>query len=194
MPIFDSSCSTSIHVKPSGIRPERVVDAREVRVEPAAAFLQEVRQQKAHLEERERKLLREQQFVPVVRRRRRIRMLRDELVRGVQVHAAGLADRAHEHDEQIQAARDLPAPQVSGRRGAPAVRGERGACGRDGFAASIICAARDAGFRFGVFRRELRVLLLAAPLRTPRTSAADPGCVASSYASQFTQRRTNSRL
>ena len=50
-----------------GIRPERVVDAREVDVELAAPFLEEVRQQKAHLEERERELLREEQLVPVVR-------------------------------------------------------------------------------------------------------------------------------
>ena len=113
----------------------------------AAAFLQEVRQQEAHLEERERKLLREEQLVPVVGRRRWIRMLRNELVRGVQIHAAGFADRAHEHDEQIQAARDLPAPEVSRRGGAPAVRGERRAGGRDRFGGFDDLRRRHAGFR-----------------------------------------------
>ena len=87
-------------------------------------------------------------------------MLRDELVRDVQVHAAGLADAARQHDEQIEAARDLPAPQVSRRRRAPAVRRERGARGRDRFGGLDDLRRRDAGFRFGVLRRELRVLIL----------------------------------
>ena len=68
-----------------GIGPHRVVDAREVDVELAALLLEEMRQQEAHLEEGERVLAREEQLVPVVGRRRRIRMLRDELVRQMQV-------------------------------------------------------------------------------------------------------------
>ena len=124
------------------IRPHRVVDAREVHVELAAVLLEEVRQQEAHLEERERKLPREEQLVPVVGRRRRGRMLRDELVREVQLDAALRADRAGQDDEQVEAAGDLPAPEVAGGRGAPAVRAEGArARGRSARAASTICAA-----------------------------------------------------
>ncbi len=176
-----------------GIRPQRVVDAREVGVELAAPFLQEVRQQEAHLEEREREFLREEQFVPVVGRRRGIRVLRDELVRHVQVHAARLADRAHQHDEQIQAARDLPAPEMAGGRRAPAVRGERRAGVGDGFGRFDHLRRGHARFGRRVLGRELGVFGQQRVFeRLERARQIRPA--RSRYASQFTQRRTKSRL
>ena len=51
-------------------------------------------------------------------------MLRHELVGDVHVHAADGAKGSREHDEQVQAARDLPPPEIARRRRAPVVRRE----------------------------------------------------------------------
>src|SRR5260370_42376053 len=66
----------------------------------------------------------EEQLVPVPRGRRRIRMLRHELVRDVQVDAPARADAAGEYDKEIEAAGDLPAPEIAGGGRPAAVGGE----------------------------------------------------------------------
>ena len=142
------------------IGPQRVVNAREVHVELAAALLQEVRQQETHLVEGERKLLREQQLVPVLRSRRRVRVLRHELVRDVQIHAALFADGSHQDDKEVEAARDLPAPQVSCRGCTPTVGRERRSGFSDRFRRFKNLVRRHAGLEFGVLGREPLILLL----------------------------------
>ena len=59
-------------------------------------------------------------------------MLRDELVREMKADAALGADRTREHDQQIEAARDLPAPQIAGGGRPPVVRAEAAARASDG--------------------------------------------------------------
>ena len=143
-----------------GVRPQRVVDAREVHVQLAAVLSEQMRQQEAHLEERERVLAREEQLVPVIGRRRLGRMPRHELVRQVQTHAALGADRRGEHDEEIQATRDLPAPEVAGSRGSPAVGAERPTRAADRPRGVHDLRGPDAGLSSGERRRERRVQLL----------------------------------
>src|SRR5207253_2179619 len=81
------------------------------------------------------------------RRRRRIRMLRDEFVGQVQADAALRRDRAGEDDEQVQAARNLPAPQVAGGGRSPVVRAEPagGASDRGGRLNGLLGAAARPG-------------------------------------------------
>ncbi len=147
-----------------GVGPQRVVDAREVHVELAAAFFEEMRQQETHLEERERELLREQQLVPVLGSRRRIRVLRHEFVRDVQIHSALLAHRAHQDHEEVERAGNLPSPQVTGGRGAPTVSGKRRAGIGNRFSRFQNLVRRDARLAFSVLRRELRVFLFEGDL------------------------------
>src|SRR5947207_1195374 len=82
-----------------GIRPHRVVNAREVRVEFAAAFLQKMRQQKRHFVHRQRKFLRPIYFAPHLRMRRRVDWLRYKLIPGVWENAAFGRDRAEQSVE-----------------------------------------------------------------------------------------------
>ena len=142
------------------IRPHRVVDAGEVHVEAAAVFFEEMRQQKAHLEECERVLGREQQLVPVARRRRDGVRLGDELVGEVQVHSAFRRHGSGEDDEEVEAARDLPAPQIARRSRPPVVRAEPSARATDGPGGGDDRAGVDARFLSGERRRELGVQLL----------------------------------
>ena len=53
--------------EPVGVRPDGVVDAREVHLEAAAPLLQEVRQEERELVQRQRELVRPGQLVPAVR-------------------------------------------------------------------------------------------------------------------------------
>ena len=53
-------------------------------------------------------------------------MLRHELVRDVHVHAADRAERSGQDHEEVEAASDLPAPEVAGCGGAPVVCREPG--------------------------------------------------------------------
>ena len=142
------------------IRPDRVVDAREIDVELSPSFFQEMRQQVAELMERQRKLQRKQELVPVFGRRRRIRVLRNELVRDMQVHASDRSDTPRQHDKQIQTAGDLPAPEIARRGRSPTVRRKAiaGSRNRVGSFQDVIRA--HAGFGGGEFRCELRVLIL----------------------------------
>ena len=98
-----------------GVRPHRVVDAGEVDVELAAPLLEEVRQQEAHLEVATSGYSRGQvQLVPALRRAGgRCGAARDPLVPGVGGRAALAADRARQDVQQEEAARDLPAAEVS---------------------------------------------------------------------------------
>src|SRR6185503_4607120 len=67
------------------------------------------------------------------------------------------AGGAHEHDEQLKRARDLPAAQVAGRGVAPHVRRERTACSRD-FARDLENRRHfDAALARGELRRELAI-------------------------------------
>ncbi len=86
-------------------------------------------------------------------------MLRHELVRDVHVHAPDFAERAGEDDEQVEAARDLPSPQIAGCGGAPVVRGEARAGAADRPCRSDDLVRTDARLRLGILRRELRVHL-----------------------------------
>ena len=110
--------------EPIGVRPHRVVDAGEVRVELAPALAQEVRQQHRHLVMAERVLARPRQLVPVLHRRRPQRRRRLHLVPARSSGAPHRADRSGEHVEQEQAPCGLPAAQVARASGAPVVRGE----------------------------------------------------------------------
>ena len=95
-----------------GIGPHRVVDAREVHRELAAALLEEVRQQEAHLEERERVLRGISSSFHTLRRRRHHGRRRHELVPGV---GRGAARRRRPRPSGPRAAR-ARAPPAS-RRG-----------------------------------------------------------------------------
>ncbi len=114
-----------------GVRPDRVVDAREVHVERAALLLEEVRQQEGELVHGERVLDRPCELVPRLRMRRGVERPGDELVPGVGVRAALGRDGAEQRVEQEERARHLPAAEVSRRRRAPRVGREPRACGGD---------------------------------------------------------------
>ena len=142
------------------VGPHRVVDAREIDVERAAILLEEMRQQKTHFEKRQRIFLREQQLVPVVGRL----WLRDvpgyELVRQVKADAPFGADRSRQHDEQVEAARNLPAPQVAGRCRSPVMGAEAAARAADRPRRLDNLRGCHTGFVGGELWRELGIELL----------------------------------
>ena len=183
------------HLEPAeavGVGPDRVVDAGEVGVDAAAALLQEVGQQEAHLVVGERVLDRPGQLVPPALRVHRLRRDRDELVPTVRARAAHRAHAAGEHVEEEQAARRLPAALVPGRRGAPVVRGE--APERAADEAGDLAKARrlDAAHLLGPLRRVVRVEVEERGLRLSNTGSRS-GRTLRRKSSQLTQRRTNSR-
>src|SRR5205823_12191493 len=102
-----------------GVRPHRVVDAREVSINLPATVLQEVRQQERKLVHRERVLARPSEFVPARRVRRRVDWTGYELVPGVREHTALCGDSAEQSVEEKERARDLPAAAVARRSRAP---------------------------------------------------------------------------
>ena len=109
------------------VGPHRVVDPGKIHGQFAPALLDEVRQQKAHLEERQRVFRRIHERVPLLGRRRHHRRRRDELVPGVGGGAAGRAHGAHQHHQELQRPGYFPAAQVAGGGVAPHVGGQRGA-------------------------------------------------------------------
>ena len=86
-------------------------------------------------------------------------MLRHELVRQMQADAALGAHRAGHDDEQIEAARDLPAPQVAGGGRPPVVRAEGSARAADGARRFDDLRGVHARLRCRELRRERRVQL-----------------------------------
>ena len=149
---------------PVGVRPHGVVDACEVHRELAAAFLQEMREQEAHLEERQRILARHEQLAPHLAGRRHHRRRRDRLVPGAGRRPTGRADRAHQHHDQLERARDLPASEVAGGGVAPDVGRERRAGATD-LARHLHDRRRgDAALGLGELGREARIQLAERPL------------------------------
>src|SRR5258707_10445928 len=116
-----------------------------------------MRQQKAHLEVREWVFARKQQLVPVIGAVRRGRMLWYELVREMEPHAPFGPHRSCEDDKQVEAAGDLPAPEVSGGRRSPIVRAERAARATDRSRRLDDLYRVDAGFVGRILRRELLI-------------------------------------
>ena len=143
-----------------GVRPNGIVDARKVGIELPAPLFQEMRQEKTHFEKGEWVFLGHQQLVPHFLRRRLERRIRDELVIPIRRRPAWRRDRADEHVQKLQAARDLPPAQVARRRAAPDVRRKRRTR-----APNLACdldnrLRRNARFLFRERGRELRVMLL----------------------------------
>ena len=101
--------------QPVRVGPHRVVDAGEVGVEPAAAVLEQVREQETQLVLRQRVLLGPGQVLPDAGMRRHVDRPRHELVPGVGERAALGGDRAEQRGDQEQAS-GTPAS----RRGCPA--------------------------------------------------------------------------
>ena len=104
-----------------GVRPHRVVDAREIDLEPAAPILQQVGQQHRHLVHRQRILGRPVEIVPYLGMGRHVNRSGHELVGDVGMRAAFGADRAGERVEQEERAGDLPSAEVAGGGAAPRV-------------------------------------------------------------------------
>ena len=112
------------HVHPHeavGVRPDRVVDPREVDVDAVALVLDEMGHQEAHLEEREGVLPGEEKLVPILGTRRGVGVFWDELVRARQVGPAHRAHSTRQRRQKVQAARNLPAVQVARGGSAPYV-------------------------------------------------------------------------
>ncbi len=163
-----------------GVGPHRVVDAREVDLEPAAPLLHQMRQQERQLVHRERVLDGPVEVVPLRRVARQLDRLGDELGPGVEVGAAGRAHRAEERVDQEQRARHLPAALVAGRGAAPGMGRERGAGARDhlgdlaqrrGIDARLLGGALEG--EVGVERRELALERLEG-LRQLRPLGGEP--------------------
>ena len=76
------------------IRPDRVVDPREVHVDDSPALFEEVGQQNAHLIVAQRVFGRPDELVPMIRRRRLVPMLRLEFVPGIGGHAPSGSNRS----------------------------------------------------------------------------------------------------
>ena len=114
-----------------GVRPDRVVDAREVCIDLAAAVLQEVREQERQLVHCERVLARPRQLVPARRVRRRVDGLRHELVPRVREDAPLGRDRAEQGIDEEERARHLPPAAVARGGRAPVVTRKLRARGRD---------------------------------------------------------------
>ncbi len=91
------------------IGPDRVVDAGEVGVYPAAPLFEQVRHQEAHLVEAQWVLLRPEQLAPVIVGRRDLVRFGHELVPGTGRGATLDADGAGEHVEEPEGAGYLPA-------------------------------------------------------------------------------------
>ena len=142
------------------VGPHRVVDPGEVHVEAAAALLEEVRQQERHLIQGERVVQRPGQLVPGLRMAWRVDRAWHELVPCVGGGAPLGGDRAEQAVEQEQAARHLPAAQVPGGCGPPAVRGQPGTGVRHGLCDLGDHRRRDAGLSRGEIERVFRVQLL----------------------------------
>src|SRR5262249_13747646 len=106
------------------IGPDRIEDPREIHVDLAAALLQKMRQQEAHLVMPERVFRWEMEFVPHVLGRRLVEKLWAKLAPGVGAGAARAPHRTHQDTEKVQSARDLPAAQMPTGRSTPVVRGK----------------------------------------------------------------------
>src|SRR6185295_19841643 len=107
-----------------GVCPHRVVDAREVRCEMAAAVFEQMRKKKAHLVMRERVLARPQSFVPDCLRRRLGKRRRDKLVPHVGRDSAFGANASGERVQEVKSPGYLPSAEIARRRASPHVRSE----------------------------------------------------------------------
>ncbi len=105
-----------------GVRPDRVVHAREVRVQFAATVLQEMRQQNRQFVVRERILLGPREFVPVAVRMRVLGWHGDELVPAVGAGSTLGSHRTRQHVEEEQRSCRLPTTFVARCRCTPVVR------------------------------------------------------------------------
>src|SRR2546426_8818720 len=137
---------------PVGVGPHGVVDAREVHGELAAALTEKMREQERHLEERQRILPRHQRLAPPLAGRRHQGRRGDRLVPRARRRPPRRGHGAHQHHEQLERARHLPAAEIARRGVAPDVGGQRSARGPD--------RARDLDDRGrrhpALLRRELR--------------------------------------
>src|SRR5262249_60120643 len=89
-------------------------------------FLEEVRQEEAHLEEGERVLSRHEELAPYLGGRRHHGRRGYGLVPRARGGAPGGGHRAHEHHHELEGTRDLPAEEIARRGVAPHV-GREGA-------------------------------------------------------------------
>ena len=106
----------------------------------------------------QRPLLRIEQFVPALLRRRNFEGLGHKFIPRIQIVSAFGSDRAGQHVQQHQGPRRLPSAEISGSAAAPQVRREAASCGRN-LARSLDDDVRlDSAFFFGELRRELRVV------------------------------------
>ena len=142
---------------PVGIGPHGVVDASEVHGELAPAFLEEVRQEKAHLEERQRVLARHEELAPHLGGRRHHGWGGHGLVPGARGGAARRGDGAHEDDHQLESARDLPAEEVARRGIAPDVAREGASAPADLARHLLDAGGGHPGLRLRELRRVGRV-------------------------------------
>ena len=123
----------------------------------AAAVLEQMRKQEAHLVMRKRVLARPQRFVPDLLRRGFRERGGDELVPHVGRDSAFGADASGERIQKVEGARYLPAPEIARSRAAPDVRGESRTRASD-----LACDLDDlfsfnAALVRGVLGRELRI-------------------------------------
>ena len=176
--------------KAVGIRPHRIEDAREVCLNTPAPFLQKMRQQKRHLVSAERPLLRIEQFVPALLRRRNLESLRNKLVPRIQIVSTLGSDRTGQHVQQHQRSRRLPSTQIARRAAPPQMRRKPAARRRDLTRGLDDHIRFDAAFLLRKLRRKSCVVFLQSvderfetlPLaRKPSTSSS----------SQFVQFFTN---
>ena len=134
------------------VRPHRVVHAGEVHVDALAVVLEDVREQEAHLEVSEGELQRPVVLVPRLYGRGYCVRLGDEFRPAVRDSPALGRDRACQHVEEEQAARDHPPTEVTGGGVAPDMRGESRSRAGD------LVGDRDDGLRW-------HARLLLRPLR-----------------------------
>ena len=116
----------SVRIGPHGIK-----DAREISLEAAAAFLEEMRQQGRHFMRAQRPLQRVQQLVPTLLGRRIAERLRHKLVPRTQTVSARSSNRTGQYVQEHQGACRLPSAQIAGGAAPPQMRRKAAPGSRD---------------------------------------------------------------
>ena len=139
-----------------GITPDRIEDAGEIGIETPPTRFEKLRQEKAHFVMSQRVLVGEVQLVPELLSGRLGKQIGFDLVPAAGQGSTHGANRAGEHIQKVEAARDRPAPEIAA-GSAPPVVGRQSRPGLGYLKRHLLdLFRRHSGLGLGKFRRVVR--------------------------------------